>query len=355
MRKILFFALFAVILSVHAYGISTDGLEEAVPGSAREIMGELSVEDVLEGGSVLANITDWAKEQVLARVGQAAGSAGTVLAVTLLCSVAAAAEPGGKTPSYVLLGGALAITGVCAGSIKSYLGQVSAAMEDMSEFSRALLPCIAAANTAVGRGASGAARYAISALFMDVLMTLGSRMVLPMLYGYCAVCTANAALPQGAMGGPVKLMSWFCGTMLKLLTGAFTLCLSLSGLVAGNTDKLAVSAVKTAVTAALPVVGKIIADAADTYLAGAKLLRGAVGGFGSAAVICVCLGPFIGVGLHYLMFKAAAMLAEPFSDSRLSGLVSNIAACYGMALGLLGSASAMLFVSVVFGTEALTG
>ena len=168
-----------------------------------------------------------------------------------------------------------------------------------------------------------------------------------------AAAAADAALPGGALGGPVKLMSWACRTVLAALTTVFTLALSVSGIAAGGADKLASSAAKTAITAALPVVGKIVADAADTYLAGARLLRGAVGVFGLAAVLCVCLAPALRLGLRYLLFKAAACVAEPFADGRLSALIGHMAACCGMALGLIGSAGFMLFMSAVLGTEAL--
>lgn len=157
------------------------------------------------------------------------------------------------------------------------------------------------------------------------------------------------------MGGPAKLLSWLGGTLLAALTTVFTLALSVSGIIAGGADKLTGSVAKTAISAALPVVGKIVADAADTYLAGAKLLRGAVGVFGLAAVLCVCLGPMLRLGVQYLFFKAAACIAEPFADSRLSSLIGSLATCCGMALGLLGSAGFMLFVSAVLGSEALTG
>jgi stage III sporulation protein AE len=157
------------------------------------------------------------------------------------------------------------------------------------------------------------------------------------------------------MGGPVKLLQWLCTTLLTALTTIFTLCLTLSGALAASGDKLASSLTKTAVSAALPVVGSILADAADTYLAGAELVRSGVGLFGLAAVLCVCIGPVIGLGLHYLLFKAAACIAEPFADGRLAGLMGHIATAYGMALGLLGSGGVMLFMSISVGTGVLSG
>lgn len=355
MKRLVIFVLLALLLSVPARAVDTDGLEAALPGSARAVLGEVTVQDVMTGTSLFERVLSWGEEQLGALLSGAAKSALTVLTVTLLCSVAGAAGPDGKTPGYMLLGGALAIMGVCAGDMNSFLGQVRTALEELSDFSRALLPCVAGASAAMGQGASGAARYTVSALFLDMLIAVGRNVVLPMIYAYGAVSTANAAMPDGALGGPEKLMSWVCTALLTALTTVFTLCLTLSGVIAGHADKLAGSVAKSAISAALPVVGKIVADAADAYIAGAKLLRGAVGIFGVAAVLGVCLGPLLGLGLHYLLFKAAACVSEPFADGRLSKLIGNIASCYGMALGLLGSAGIMLFVSVVLGTEVLTG
>lgn len=353
-RIILLLLLFGAVMTGSALGVDTGALEQALPESAREILGDATVSDIMEGEGLWKTVGDWVKGELSKSLSQAARSACIALAVTLLCSVAGAAAADGKTPEYVILAGALAILGTCAGDIRGFLDQVRYALAELSDFSRALFPCIAAASAAVGKGASGAAKYAASALFLDVLMTVGTTYILPIIYAFAAVSTAQAALPSGSLSGPVKLIRWGCNALLTGLTTVFTLCLSLSGAIAGHGDKLAGSLAKSAISAALPVVGSILSDAADSYLAGAQLLRGAVGVFGLGAVLCVCLGPVLRLGLHYVLFKAAAALSEPFGEGRLSTLVGNIASAYGMALGLLGSAGAMLFVSIVLGTEVLS-
>ncbi len=354
MRKAIVFiitcALAGTFLACPALAVDTDGVEQALPPSAREILGDLTV-DQAAGGGLWQRIGRWALEAVKGRLALAARSASVALAVTLLCSAAGAMTDSGKVPEYVLLGGALAIMAVCAGDIRSFLGQVQRALLELSDFSKALLPTIAASGAAAGHGSAAAARYAASALFMDVLMTVGLQLVLPMIYAYAVASTADAALPGGALGGPVKLMGWASTTLLTGLTSVFTLALTVTGAVAGGADKIAGSLAKSAISAALPVVGSILADAADTYVAGAGLLRGAVGLFGLAAVLGVCVGPLIDLGLHYVLFKAAACVAEPFAEGRLATLVGRVGTAYGMALGLVGSAGAMLFVSVVLGAE----
>ena len=355
MKKALLFLILCFALSAPASAVDTSALEASVPESVREVLGDTTVTDVLEGESVFLRIRDRAERLVSERIGEAARSAAVALTTALLCSAASAASPDGRLPGYVLLGGALAILGSCMGDMRSFLDQTAAALDELGDISRALLPCVAASSAAVGRAASGAARYTVSALFLDALMMLGRRAVLPMICAYGAVSAADAALPEGALSGPAKLLRWASGTLLTALTTVFTLCLTVSGILTGSADRLTGSAAKTVIAAALPVVGKIVADAADTYIAGAKLLRGAIGVFGLAAVLCVCLGPLVRLGLRYLFFKAAACIAEPFADARLAALLGSMASCCGMALGLLGSAGFMLFVSVILGTEALTG
>lgn len=355
MRRFIFFLVFCTLLSTAALAVDTDGLSDALPDSAEEILGGADVTDASQGAALFGNIWAWVRENIGAYLRQAAAGAGAVVAVTLLCSAAGAVSEDGKPPGYVLLAGALAIFGACAGDLRSFLGEARTALYDLSGFSKTLLPCLTAAAAAAGKGASATARYAVSAMLLDLVMELGTGYVLPGIYAYAAVCTADAALPGGAMSGPARLLGWACKTLLAGLTTVFTLAVTLSGVIAGGADKLAGSLTKTALSAVLPVVGSILSDAADAYLAGAELIRGAVGVFGLAAVLAVCVGPALRLGVRYLLFKAAACVTEPFAEGRLSSLVSHIAAAYGMALGLVGSAGAMLFVSVSIGMGVFSG
>lgn len=353
MKKILLFVLFALCLAGGAGAVDTAAVAEAVPEEVRAILGELDWNTGRGAAEALDKVWAWVLGQLDGVLRQALRSAAVALAVTLLCSLAGAVAEDGKTPDVVLLGGALAVTASCAGSVTGYLSQAREALCSMIDFSKALLPCMAAASAASGQAVSGAARYAASSLFMDVLLSVGTNLVLPLIYAFVAAAAAKAALPVGPLGGPVRIIKWICTTALTALCTVFTLYLSVTGAVSAPTDALAGSVVKTVVSNALPVVGKIVSDAAGSYLAGAALLRGAVGAAGLAVVLCVCVGPMLSLGAHYLCFKAAACVAEPFAEGRLSGLLGDVGTAYGMALGLVGSGGAMLFVAIVSSTEAL--
>ena len=82
----------------------------------------------------------------------------------------------------------------------------------------------------------------------------------------------------------------------------------------------------------------------------AQILRNAIGAFGFIAVAATCAGPFIVVGVHYLAYKAAAGLAASASDGRITKLIANVSAAFGMILAhrLLGM---MLYISIISDTD----
>ena len=137
--------------------------------------------------------------------------------------------------------------------------------------------------------------------------------------------------------------------------GVFTLYLSLTGILTGSADAAAAKAVKTAVSAALPVVGSIVADAAATVTASAAILRGGIGIIGVMSVAAVCVTPYLQLAVHYALYKLAAGIAASFADKRVGRLIGGFADVYGFLLGMVGVASLILFLSIVSSMKAVTG
>ena len=123
----------------------------------------------------------------------------------------------------------------------------------------------------------------------------------------------------------------------------------------GSADAAAAKAVKTAVSAALPVVGSIVADAASTVTSSAAILRSGIGIVGVVSVAAVCVTPYLQLAVHYVLYKLAAGIAESFADKRVGRLIDGFADVYGFLLGMVGVASLILFLSIVSSMKAVTG
>ena len=336
-----------------SYGVSA--VEDSLPDAAREIMGDdAGVRDALDIEAFLARVWNNAREKVGNIWAKGLKSATALVAISLICGLMSTLAEGDKA-DYITLGGVMATAAVAVGDAGSFIPKGAEALQTISDFSRALLPCLCASAAAGGAVTSAAAKYAATALFMDIFITAAQSIILPLIYAYMAAAVASAALDNPALDSAAKLMKWICGALMTLLVTAFTAYLSFSGAVTGAADALVSKAAKSAISAALPVVGGIVSDAAGTVVAGAGLVRNSVGVFGLLAVVCVCLTPFLTLGAGYLLYKAAAVLAGAFAEKRMSSLISALGGAFGMVLGLVGSGAIMLFLSVISMIKAVTG
>lgn len=337
------------------YGdLGMSAAESAAPEAARETLGDLGIMDAVEPEGMLSKLLDAALEGLRGYWRESAEAALKLVAVALLCTLAGAFADGAAA-RYVGLAGCLAVSGLAFADAGGCISAAKAALGELLDFSHALLPCLTAAAAAGGAVTSAAAKYAATALCMDILMGAAQKLLLPLCYVSIGVRTASAALDNPALEGASKLISKFTGLATALVMTGFTAWLGISGAVTGAADAVTAKAAKTAISTALPVVGGMISDAASTVVAGAGLLRNAAGAFGLVAAACVCLAPFLSAALRYLFYKAAAALCAAFADKRIAGLVSELGGVFGMVLGIVGACALMLFISIISVTKAVAG
>ena len=257
--------------------------------------------------------------------------------------------------SAVEMAGALAVTALTVSDMTVMVGLGRETIAKMDDFSGLLLPAMATLTAATG-GVSGAAvRQGATVLCSSLLIRGIDGLLVPLLYAYIAACCAHAALGSD---GLKKLAALIKGTIVFLLTAGllvFVGYLTASGAIAGSADAAAVKAAKMTISRAIPVVGGILSDAAETVLAGAGVLRGTVGVVGMLVVLAICLTPFLQLALHYLTYKGAAALTGTVAGPRLSGLMDNLGGAFGLILGMTGSCALVLLFSIVSAVSAVMG
>ena len=133
-----------------------------------------------------------------------------------------------------------------------------------------------------------------------------------------------------------------------------TTYLTVGGAVVGATDVRAVKLAKTAISGAVPVVGSILSEAAESVLAGAGILRAAAGVLGMLAVLALCLTPFLRLGVQYLLYQGAAMVAATVGQKQLIRLIAMLGDAFGLVLAMTGASALLLLVSIVSSLTAVT-
>ena len=309
----------------------------------------------LEGG--LSQLVVQGLEQLKALAGRSIATGVKLLAVVLVCGLAqSAALPGQQEGVQAAeLAGALAITALTMTDVAAMIGLGRETLGRMDDFSQALLPVMAALTAATGRVSGAAVGQGVTVLFSQLLLDAMDGLLIPLIDGYVAVSCAWAAVDSPGLKKLGELMKGAAALILTGLLLAFVGYLTASGAIAGSVDAAAVKTAKLAISRAIPVVGGILADASETVLAGAGVLRGTVGAAGMLVVLAICLTPFLHLGLHYLVYKAAAALCALIAQPRLSGLIDALGGAFGMVLGMTGAGALVLLVSVASALTAVGG
>ena len=347
MRGRLAFALLPLVLSLLCLPAWAGTVREEdfgvseVERSAAEQGGTAEYGAALDDG--LAELVDTGTRELAGIVRRAVRSSVLILLILLFCGLAETVQEGaGGSPSRsVSLAGTLAVTAVAVADVNALLGMGTGAIARMTSFANVLLPTAAALTAATGAVTGAAARQLAAALFSDLLVNLIHGLLVPLLYGYIAASAAQAAVGENRLKRLADLLKWTVTTVLTVVTMAFVGYLTASGVVAGTADAATVKA------GAIPVVGGILSDAAETVLASAGILKGTVGVFGMVTILGICLIPLLQLAVHYLAYKLTAALASALGDGPVCGLVDRLGGAFGLVLGMTGACCLLLLIALV--------
>lgn len=269
-----------------------------------------------------------------------------ILIIVLLAAMLRSFGDGGTTMAMELAA-VLTIGMCCMGRVSGLFSQAAETVDDMSAFSTLLFSTLAAATAATGATGTSTALYGITTALCG-LLSRGMQMVfLPAISCYMALTLADYAVGDGSLRLMGDLIKQLVTTALKLLVVGFTAYVSLTGVVSGSADAAAVKAAKLTISTAVPVVGSMLADASETLLVSAGLIRSSVGIFGLLGVLAVSIGPFLKTGIGYLGLKCTAAVAAATGEKQLSGLISAMAGAVGLITALTGVCTLLLMISCV--------
>ena len=97
----------------------------------------------------------------------------------------------------------------------------------------------------------------------------------------------------------------------------------------------------------VPVVGGILADASESVLVGAGVMKNVAGVYGLLAILAVCIGPFLKIGVQYLLLKLTAAVCSVFDVKQCGKLVQDFSGVMGFLLGMTGSVCLLMLISIV--------
>jgi len=247
----------------------------------------------------------------------------------------------------VSIAGAATIAAIMFQHTNAMIGYSTEAVWEICEYGKLLCPVLTTALAAQGGITASAALYTGTTLFITLLGALVSRLIVPLVYIFLTFSVANCAFGEEILkkfADAVKsILSW----LLKTLLIVFTTYMSVTGVVSGTTDAAALKAARVTISSVVPVVGGILSDASESVLVSIGILKNAAGIYGILAVLAVFVGPFVKVGVQYLLLKASAAVCGVFGNKNISALVDDFSTAMGLLLAMVAAGCLLVLISTV--------
>lgn len=346
MRKVLFLLLLcAMLIPVRAAEFTAP----TVPSQNQALMPQGNP----SFGEGLLYIAKTAFKELQPELTESCRACISIIGIAMLVSVLKGIS--GKAEALVEMAGVLSVATVLLGNANTLIHLASQTVQEVSNYGKLLLPVMTASVAAQGGTASSAALYTGTAFFDTLLSTVISSFLIPMVYMFLALTVGAGLIGEDLLKRIRELLKWSVGWCLKTILYVFTGYLSISGVIAGGTDKTALKAAKLTISGMVPVVGGIMSDASETILVGAGVVKGAVGLYGMLAVIAIVIVPFLRIGAMYLMLKLTIGICGVFSSTKIIDVLQGFTDAMGFLLGMAGTVSMLFMISIVCFLKGVSG
>ncbi len=324
-------------------------VESALGEEERSVSGELSLDGSYDAEGALARLWDRFLQALLSSAKRELGFAWKLVMIAALCSIAGILSQDRRVTNFAEMAACCSAALLLAGSAESVIPEARDTLYRLSDYGKAAFPAFFLAVASCGASVSATVKYASVCFASNLFMELSQRILLPLISAYLSVGITLSLAGNAFLKAAERLLKWCIVTAMTLFTGGFCTYISLSGVISGSADAVAVKAAKSVISTLLPVVGGILSDSASTMLAAASVIKNSAGVFCLIAVCAICAAPFGLLLAKMLLLKAAAALSEMGSCDAYAGLLSTAGNAMGMLLGLVGCYGVMLFYSFMSG------
>lgn len=339
MIRLLFGILFALSLSIPASASEIQAPE--VPKSAMDLMPE----NTDSFGNALMELLRKGILLIQPELDGALRTCSGILICALLYSILPILSE--KLTEPMAMAWSVALGTVMLQRTGTMIGYAADALRQICDYGKLLCPVLTTALAAQGGITASAALYTGTIAFITLLSILVSRLLIPLVYIFLLFSVAGSAIGEGFFRNLADGVKYLLTWLLKTLLIVFTTYMSVTGVVSGTTDAAALKTAKVTLSSVVPVVGGILSDASESVLVSMGILKNAAGIYGILAVLALFMGPFVKVGVQYLLLKGSAALCSLFGDKRISSLVGDFSTAMGLLVAMVAAGCVLILISTV--------
>lgn len=217
---------------------------------------------------------------------------------------------------------------------------------DLSGFMLALLPALVGLLVASGAPATAGLLHPLLIGTVNAVAVVVRTAILPLLLLACLLDVASALAPGFRLTSLSSLIRQLALGGLGLLLTVFFGVVAVQGAAGAVADGVALRAAKYAAKTFVPVVGALLADAAEVVLTSSLLLRSGLGLLGLLTVALLVAVPVMKMMALWAVYRVSAGIAQPVGSEGLVQVLSGIAGTLGLLTLAVSAVGLMCFLSL---------
>ncbi len=231
-------------------------------------------------------------------------------------------------------------------SFSGIISDIKDAIQNLVGFSYSLIPLLLALMMITGNIVTASAIQSILLMMITFIGNFISAFLLPMVLIGTSLGIISKISDRVQIDKLAKTFKsstiWILGIVLTIFTGVLSLESSLTGQVDGLTTKTT----KAILTSAIPVVGKILSDTAETVLGSGVILKNAVGIIGVIVIMGICIMPIVRLAVLTAIYHILSAVCQPIADKKIIDIIEQMRDTFKTLLAMVCSISIMLIIGL---------
>ena len=240
----------------------------------------------------------------------------------------------------------LALVAISLATFGGIMQQAKAAISTMTDFIYAILPLLSTLLAAMGGTAGVALVHPMMLAALALITTMIHTIVFPLIYITVILKMLSQISSRFNIGKMASLCRDISLGLLTISLAVFSGFLGIIGFAGASVDGLKLKAAKMAVGTFVPVIGRSLADAMDTVMSTALLLKSALGVLGVLVILFICAFPAMKILVMSLLYRLVGAVIQPLGEERLSEVLSGLSSALTLVFAAVGAVGLLFFFMI---------
>ncbi len=219
-------------------------------------------------------------------------------------------------------------------------------IDSMVSFMHSIIPLLITLLATSGSISSAGVFQPVLVMLIEIAATAIKNFFIPLIFLITILNIVNNISDKIQLTKLAGFMKQICTWGLGLILTIFIAIVSIQGSMGAVVDGVTSKTAKFALGTFIPVVGKYLADAADTVVGCTLVIKNASGLIAMIGILLICLAPLLKILAVVVLYKLACAFVEPISDKKITNCLNDMSGSLTYILGVTAAIAVMFLIAI---------